>query len=65
MQTVPLDKHKHNRKGFDCGIAARNNYLKLMANQHSAKDNSRTYVLEENSNNGTIIGFSIPSQWSP
>ena len=37
-------------------LEALNNYLKLMANQQSVRDNSRTYVLEDEKNGG-IIGF--------
>jgi len=55
MKSVQLDKKKHDRKAFDCGVEALNNYLKLMANQYAAKDNSRTYVIEDDDN--TIIGF--------
>jgi len=57
MQSVQLDKKRHNRNNFDCGVEVLNNYLKLMANQHSTKDNSRTYVLEDKKNNSQIIGF--------
>lgn len=57
MQTVLLDKKRHNRKSFDCGVDALNNYLKLMANQHALKDNSRTYILEDESNGEAIVGF--------
>ncbi len=57
MQSVLLDKKRHNRKGFDCGIEPLNNYLKLIANQHSLRDNSRTYVLEDEKDSQCIIGF--------
>jgi len=57
MTLVLLDAKKHNRKKFDCGVEALNNYLKLMANQQSKKDNSRTYILEDTQNDKTIIGF--------
>jgi len=57
MQSVPLDKTRHQRKKFDCGVEALNNYLKLMANQHASRDNSRTYVLEDSQNEGVIVGF--------
>ncbi len=57
MQIVPLDRKKHDRKGFDCGVEALNNYLKLIANQQSAKDNSRTYILEDEKKDGSIVGF--------
>ena len=39
MKTVLLDKTKHNRNGFDCGIETLNNYLKVMASQQAKKDN--------------------------
>ena len=57
MTLVLLDAKKHNRKKFDCGVDALNNYLKLMANQQSKKDNSRTYILEDSKDEKTIIGF--------
>jgi GNAT superfamily N-acetyltransferase len=57
MKSVQLDTKVHNRKSFDCGIDALNNYLKLMANQQSSKDNSRTYVLENSHDKSQIIGF--------
>ena len=57
MQSVPLDKKRHDRNYFDCGIEVLNNYLRLMANQQSSKDNSRTYVLEAPQNAKRIIGF--------
>ncbi len=33
MNSELLDKNKHDRNRFDCGIEALNNYLSLMANQ--------------------------------
>ncbi len=57
MITVRLDKNKHLRKRFDCGIAALNSYLCMMANQQSSRDNSRTFVLEDDRNPACIIGF--------
>ena len=57
MQTVPLDKKRHNRKDFDCEVEALNEYLYSMANQHSLKDNTRTYVLENSENPSDIVGY--------
>lgn len=57
MQSVILDKLKHNRKDFDCGNEFLNNYLTLTANQQSNKDNARTYVLEDENKSGQIVGF--------
>ena len=57
MITVPLDKKVHNRKGFDCGVDALNNYLRVMADQQSTRDNTRTFVLEDVKNPAHIIGY--------
>ena len=46
MQSVALDKTKHDRNRFDCGVAPLNHYLQLMAGQQAKKDNSRTFVLQ-------------------
>ncbi|HDY86116.1 MAG TPA: N-acetyltransferase [Methylophaga sp.] len=57
MKTVLLDKAKHDRNRFNCGIKALNNYLKVMASQQVKKDNTRTFVLEDDNDNSYIIGF--------
>jgi GNAT superfamily N-acetyltransferase len=57
MNTVLLDKAKHDRNRFNCGIDALNHYLKVMASQQSKKDNSRTFILEDDNDNSHIIGF--------
>jgi len=57
MKTTLLDKNRHDRKRFDCGVKALNNYFKLIANQQSKRDNSRTYVLEDKVNPSYVIGF--------
>ncbi|MCL1124956.1 GNAT family N-acetyltransferase [Shewanella surugensis] len=57
MNAVLLDKAKHDKKRFNCGIEALNNYLKVMASQQAKKDNTRTFVLEDNNENSHIIGF--------
>jgi len=66
--TVLLDKHKHQRKRFDCGVDALNNYLCMMANQQSSKDNARTFVLADEKQPDYIIGFYTlamsPIDWS-
>lgn len=56
MISVMLNKKKHNRNRFDCGVEALNNYLCLMANQQSGRDNTRTFVLEDNKPEN-IIGY--------
>lgn len=57
MNTVLLDKAKHDRNRFNCGIETLNNYLKLMASQQAKKDNTRTFILEADNDNSQIIGF--------
>jgi GNAT superfamily N-acetyltransferase len=57
MNTVLLDKAKHDRNRFNCGVDALNNYLKVMASQQAKKDNSRTFILEDENDNSHIIGF--------
>lgn len=56
-RTILLDKKRHNRNAFDCSIEPLNNFLKLMANQQSSKDNSRTFVLEDVSDTTRIVGY--------
>ncbi len=57
MIITNLDKSKHDRKHFDCGVGALNNYLSLIANQQHNKDNVRTYVLEDEKNPNFIVGY--------
>jgi GNAT superfamily N-acetyltransferase len=57
MLSAPLDKKKHDRKRFDCGVAPLNNYLRIMANQQAAKDDTRTFILEDDLNPAYIIGY--------
>ena len=57
MISVPLDKKRHDRKSFDCGVKALNNYLQMMANQQSNRDNTRTFVLEDTEDSTIIIGY--------
>ena len=57
MQTVLLDKSKHDRQRFDCGVEPLNHYLKLMASQQAKKDNTRTFVLEDAAYPQQMMGF--------
>lgn len=57
MKTVRLDKRKHKRSHFDCGVEPLNNYLRLMAEQQSNKDNTRTFVLTDAQCAERIIGY--------
>ena len=57
MNTVLLDKETHDRNRFNCGTESLNNYLRVMASQQAKKDNTRTFVLEDDNDNRHIIGF--------
>ncbi len=57
MEVQLLDKIRHDRSRFDCGVEPLNRYLKLMANQQGKRDNARTYVLEDSGNPSNIVGF--------
>lgn len=57
MNVVLLDKAKHDRNRFDCGVEVLNNYLKVMASQQAKKNNTRTFVLEDDNQSSHIIGF--------
>lgn len=54
MKVELLDIKKHNRKEFDCGAAALNQYLQKFANQDQKRNLARVYVLAEHSQ---IIGY--------
>ncbi|MFI3247356.1 MAG: GNAT family N-acetyltransferase [Ferrimonas sp.] len=55
MEISKLDKKKHERKTFDCGVAPLNAYLKQTARQHDTVDYAHTYVLT--SAEHAIIGY--------
>lgn len=57
MKVESLDKNKHDRKNFDCGEVALNNYLKTIAAQHESKSLSRTFVLISGSEQKQIKGY--------
>ena len=55
-----LNKNKHGREGFDCGLAVLNTYLQTRANQEQKKRLNVTYVAtpsEENKKKSGIIGY--------
>ncbi|MBD1389379.1 GNAT family N-acetyltransferase [Neiella sp. HB171785] len=57
MQITQLDKTRHNREKFDCGVRALNEYLKKTARQHDRLDLSRTFVLTDQNSPQDILGF--------
>ena len=68
MQFERLDPKHHNRKAFDCGVTALNEYLQHIANQDQKRGLTRVYVLAEQQQ---IIGYysicahSVPTDQLP
>lgn len=54
---VTLDKLKHDRKAFDCGQAALNDFLQTKAARHQARRVSRTFVLTDSAQPHAIMGY--------
>ena len=48
---------QHDRKSFDCGNEALNNFIQRTAKQQAGREITRTYVLCETDNPSKIIGF--------
>lgn len=52
-----LDKTVHNRKAFQCGVFALDNYLKRYAMQNQTNGLSVTYVLVESEEPSFVLGY--------
>lgn len=57
LEERPLDPSIHDRQGFDCGVAALNDYLARLADQHRRKGVSAVYVLVEDAAPSEILGY--------
>lgn len=55
-QEAPLDR-AHDRKAFDCGEPALNDYLKKFARQNHESGGAKTFVAVEASEPTTILGY--------
>ena len=44
LRFEPFDRRRHDRSGFDCGVAPLNTYLCTSLGQHGRKDLTRGYV---------------------
>lgn len=53
---IPLGE-SHDRKSFDCGVEALNEFLQKTALQHRAKGLSNTFVLADEDEPEKILGF--------
>lgn len=56
LKIEPLGK-QHDRAAFDCGSKELNQYLRSTARQHLTRGISRTFVLIDEAEPGTILGF--------
>ncbi|GGY63261.1 GNAT family N-acetyltransferase [Marinobacter zhanjiangensis] len=56
LKLVVIQK-RHDRKNFDCGYQALNQFLARSARTSSDKRMTRTYVLEASQDPDTVIGF--------
>jgi predicted GNAT family N-acyltransferase len=57
LDDLPLDPAIHDRRGFECGIPALNEYLHRFAEQHRRRGISSIYVLTESAQPERILGY--------
>lgn len=57
MLTIASLGERHDRKAFDCGAAALNEFLQKTALQHCKKGLSNTFVLSDEAKPESILGF--------
>lgn len=57
MPVISPLENNHDRSGFDCGDPELNSFLRATARQHGDKGISRTFVLSEPENPGSIMGY--------
>jgi GNAT superfamily N-acetyltransferase len=50
LRFEPFDRKRHDRSGFDCGVAALNDYLRTSLGQHGRRDLTRGYVAADTGN---------------
>ena len=52
-----LDTGLHDRRGFDCGVEALNDYLQRYADQHRRRGVSSVFVLTDSEDPARILGY--------
>lgn len=57
LEEQRLDPAVHDCAGFDCGVAALNDYLVKFATQHRRCGISQTYVLVDPSTRSVVLGY--------
>jgi ribosomal protein S18 acetylase RimI-like enzyme len=56
LKVEPLDRKRHDRAAFFCGVERIDNFLKITASNHAANDHGKVYVALE-SGSDAVIGF--------
>lgn len=57
LDDLPLDPAVHDRQGFECGVAALDDYLRRFAEQHRRRGISSVYVLTDSAQPERILGY--------
>ena len=57
LEERPLDPAVHDRKAFECGVPALDEYIRRLAEQHKRRGISSVYVLVDSAAPEFILGF--------
>jgi GNAT superfamily N-acetyltransferase len=57
LDDLPLDPALHDRRGFECGVRALDDYIQRFAEQHRRRGISSIFVLTDSSRPERILGY--------
>lgn len=57
LEEAPLDPARHDRAGFESGVAELDDYLRGLATQHRRKGIANVYVLVDSAEPSLILGY--------
>ena len=57
LRVEELDRKRHDRAAFDCGVERLNRYLKALAVQHRTKGIATSFVLVDSDQPSRILGY--------
>ncbi len=57
LEEQALDAERHDRAGFNCGVAALDEYLHLFASQHRKRGISTVFVLVDSAEPRQVLGY--------
>lgn len=60
----PLDPERHDRDGFECGVAALNDYLRRQARKDAERHLAAVFVMVADATPSAIVGFYCLSNFS-